>query len=862
MIPDDPHRVVEENSVLSITCTYAFRDDDSTQHQNVVWKWELPDFLTKYPQLIQVDERLYKTFDTNVTHMSSTLTLNNVTAMDTGYFRFIYGDVELKQYVYIFDGKNLVIISDKSYYPNYYLFFFHQGELGIHIPCKPTHPNVTVSLLHRERLNVIELHKEDLLAETDSNWLFEPERGLTLKHVMINNTGNHVCVGKMNNVTIEKYFTISVKGMELERVGGHGDPVVGNNVTLICRVIFPEVKYAAPPEWAYQIKNTAKMQVIDEANLPEGIEISTEGEKQKHNTSGFKLNYYVSTLHLFNITQETHTTFQCKANKYKDAVTKTISFRIKDQFYSDSVSDFVQLDDKGSETNIVIAFSVTLVILVGLGIGLGVKLHYDKKHQMSPAVRKLLEGNKKELNRQLSIEEQTEYLPYDKRWEFPRYRLKLGVQLGVGCFGRVVKAEAVGVKDSEETVKTVAVKMVKSQINAAAMEALVSELKILIYLGSHLNVVNLLGACTKNIHKGELLVIVEYCRYGSLQTYLTNHRKGFVNMVDEFGNMKSDNDEEIDYNASALDFGEKNLENDDENLASNNKESPVFELNQQDWDSALNRPVSTRDLISWSFQIARGMGYLVSKNVLHGDLAARNVLLADDGVAKVADFGMAKKMYYEDNYEKTTQGLMPVKWMAIESLTDHVFSSHSDVWSYGVLLWELFTMGKVPYPGMDVGHLLIKEILNGYRMEKPEKAPNFIGDIMAECWKADPKERPTFTQLEEIIVEQLESSVTSSYLNMNDEYAKLNEEVENAAPTDLFGLAKLLTEKSQKIEKPSSHHTENARYSFLPKRFSKKIRSTNDYAPNNLQSMENIKRQAFETMEISDLHREIEPFVA
>ena len=83
-----------------------------------------------------------------------------------------------------------------------------------------------------------------------------------------------------------------------------------------------------------------------------------------------------------------------------------------------------------------------------------------------------------------------------------------GVQLGVGCFGRVVQAEAVGVKDSEETVKTVAVKMVKSQINnAAAMEALVSELKILIYLGSHLNVVNLLGACTKHIHKGNIFNI-------------------------------------------------------------------------------------------------------------------------------------------------------------------------------------------------------------------------------------------------------------------------------------------------------------------------------------------------------------------
>jgi serine/threonine protein kinase len=76
------------------------------------------------------------------------------------------------------------------------------------------------------------------------------------------------------------------------------------------------------------------------------------------------------------------------------------------------------------------------------------------------------------------------------------------VQLGAGCFGRVVKAEAVGIKDSEETVKTVAVKMIKSATNVAALEALVSELKILIYLGSHLNVVNLLGACTKQISRG------------------------------------------------------------------------------------------------------------------------------------------------------------------------------------------------------------------------------------------------------------------------------------------------------------------------------------------------------------------------
>ncbi|EFX72926.1 hypothetical protein DAPPUDRAFT_58353 [Daphnia pulex] len=357
------------------------------------------------------------------------------------------------------------------------------------------------------------------------------------------------------------------------------------------------------------------------------------------------------------------------------------------------------------------------------------------------------------------MEEQSELVPYDKRWEFPRYRIKLGIQLGVGCFGRVVKGEAVGIKGSGETVKTVAVKMVRSVTNVAALEALVSELKILIHLGSHMNVVNLLGACTKKISQGELLVIVEYCRYGNLRTYLMNHRD----------------------------------------------KSQSFWQYQQDPDVTLTRSISTRDLISWSYQIARGMDYLASKKVLHGDLAARNVLLADDGVAKVADFGMAKKMHFDIMTQhrskiKTNAGLMPVKWMAIESLTDRVFSTQSDVWSYGVVLWELFTLGKVPYPGFGAGHQLIQAIQNGYRMEKPNKAPNLFGELMTNCWKTDPKERPAFSQLEETICGHMESTVNSNYLNLNALYVKFNEENDTATAKDLFGLAKLLTEKSQMNE--------------------------------------------------------------
>ena len=115
----------------------------------------------------------------------------------------------------------------------------------------------------------------------------------------------------------------------------------------------------------------------------------------------------------------------------------------------------------------------------------------------------------------------------------------------------------------------------------------------------------------------------------------------------------------------------------------------------------------------------------------------------------------------------------------------------------------LLTKTNLFWKGMDVGHEIVREIQKGYRMEKPEFAPNLFGEIMANCWKKDPKDRPTFRQLEETIVVQLESSVTSNYLNMNEPYAKLNEEMENATPADSFGLAKLLKRKAS--SRPSVH---------------------------------------------------------
>ena len=95
---------------------------------------------------------------------------------------------------------------------------------------------------------------------------------------------------------------------------------------------------------------------------------------------------------------------------------------------------------------------------------------------------------------------------------------------------------------------------------------------------------------------------------------------------------------------------------------------------------------------------------------------------------------------------QSIQGLLPVKWMAIESLTDWVFSSQSDVWSFGVVLWEMFSLAKVPYPGMPFNQL-VSSLQSGYRMEKPDLMPQDMGRLMISCWKPEPRHRPTFSQL-------------------------------------------------------------------------------------------------------------------
>ncbi|XP_078355560.1 uncharacterized protein LOC144640230 [Oculina patagonica] len=163
---------------------------------------------------------------------------------------------------------------------------------------------------------------------------------------------------------------------------------------------------------------------------------------------------------------------------------------------------------------------------------------------------------------------------------------------------------------------------------------------------------------------------------------------------------------------------------------------------------------STQQLFSFAWQIARGMNHLAEKDFVHRDLAARNVLVGHDNRVKVSDFGLMRQIY-EDVYSAKKTKKLPVKWMAPESIHDSVFTIKSDVWSYGVLLWEMATMGGVPYPTMTNAELC-RALKNGYRMERPEMCCDEVYELMTECWEEDPTARPSFSQL----IDRLETIMT------------------------------------------------------------------------------------------------------
>ncbi|XP_053555191.1 vascular endothelial growth factor receptor kdr-like [Bombina bombina] len=359
---------------------------------------------------------------------------------------------------------------------------------------------------------------------------------------------------------------------------------------------------------------------------------------------------------------------------------------------------------------------------------------------------------------EMPLDEQCERLPYDSsKWEFPRDRLSLGKTLGHGAFGKVVEASAFGI-DKCSTCKTVAVKMLKECATNNECKALMSELKILIHIGHHLNVVNLLGACTKP--GGPLMVIVEYCKYGNLSNYLRSKRGDFIAY-------KSQETEKM-LNSSDSDLSEL-IKRRLESVASTgssassgfieDKSYSDSEEEEEDTEDVSKRSLTMEDLICYSFQVAKGMEFLASRKCIHRDLAARNILLSENNVVKICDFGLARDIYKDPDYVRKGDARLPLKWMAPEAIFDKIYTTQSDVWSFGVLLWEIFSLGASPYPGVQIDEDFCCRLKEGTRMRPPEYCTPEIYQTMLDCWQGIPTDRPTFTDLVESLGDLLQANV-------------------------------------------------------------------------------------------------------
>ncbi|XP_070694579.1 macrophage-stimulating protein receptor-like [Pempheris klunzingeri] len=189
-----------------------------------------------------------------------------------------------------------------------------------------------------------------------------------------------------------------------------------------------------------------------------------------------------------------------------------------------------------------------------------------------------------------------------------------------------------------------------------------------------------------------------------------------------------------------------------------------------------NRNPTVKDLIGFGLQVGKGMEYLAQKKFVHRDLAARNCMLDETFTVKVADFGMARDIYDKEYYsiQDHKRVKLPVKWMAIESLQTQKFTTKSDVWSYGILMWELLTRGASPYPNVDpydITHYLLK----GRRLPQPQFCPDTLYSIMLTCWDPEPEIRPSFSSLVKDVQHILSGLEGEHYISLKVNYVNLDQ---------------------------------------------------------------------------------------
>ena len=338
-------------------------------------------------------------------------------------------------------------------------------------------------------------------------------------------------------------------------------------------------------------------------------------------------------------------------------------------------------------------------------------------------------GRKKKIGRKsikIDIKHKADLVPHTTKREIRRESFAVKELLGSGNFGEVNIGELYGLHGPNSKTK-VAIKSTKKE---GQLDDFLQEIKVMSYIKPHLNLVSMIGSCgSETKMKKEMWLVLEFCGHGDLKKFLNKNKKEILS-------------------------GQKNGSMDD------------------------------RCLVYWAHDIAKGMDHLYSHNIMHGDLAARNILLADNPiqpgqrpVAKVADFGLSKKFYNNLRYEKQKRVYTPWRWMAPEYLTYDFFTLKSDVWSYGIVLWEILSFGRIPYGHTDPDEV-VAQIEDGYRLPCPTDVTcatlwspeTFYKNISQVCFVNDPDDRGIFADVIKVIENELLPEEMTNYDDMSKNY--------------------------------------------------------------------------------------------
>ncbi|GMR44354.1 hypothetical protein PMAYCL1PPCAC_14549, partial [Pristionchus mayeri] len=305
----------------------------------------------------------------------------------------------------------------------------------------------------------------------------------------------------------------------------------------------------------------------------------------------------------------------------------------------------------------------------------------------------------------------------EEDWTIAREEIQVGRVIGEGAFGMVCKGSVNGPKGMPVRV---AIKQLKTNAADEERREFHREIDMMKKVGRHANIVTMYGYC---LEADFACMVMEFVPFGDLKHYLQSLRRQLslaVNSLKSSLCMEHQPTLTNSMTASMIDeFGNGGM--------------PPVELQYL---------LDPCELQSFASQVAAGMAHLESLNITHRDLAARNILVGEQKQLKISDFGMSRPGVYI----KLSKSVIPLRWLSVEAIRDNVYSTKSDVWAFGVVLWEICTLGGFPYPTVSDTDLL-SHLTQGNRLEKPISCSDDIYNIMIMCWSANPNHRPSFACL-------------------------------------------------------------------------------------------------------------------